>query len=406
MKLKVLKSREAQIGLLIAFILILFIWGFNFLKGRNLLTPANYYYCEFNDVGGLMESNFVMIHGYKVGLIEDIKLSPDNSKLIVTLVLEAEDLKIPKGSKAVLYNQDLLGTKAVKLELVPGNGSNFENGDTIPSYIEKGMLGDFQDQLEPVKAKISEYVQKLDRLISDSSINHLSASMANLDATTKSIKNKLGEKGDLTVTIKNLRRITDELSNDKTGLRATLNNVNALTDSLASSDLKLAISRIDTAVSSLNSILIKVDSNEGTFGNLINDKALYENLNATAVSLDKLLTDMEQQPSKYVHLSLIDWGKDVYIDENGVTKNVDDDTYFSVLVKQTSNAVSIDKENFTDPTVINEHEQKGIYYYSIGNYKDYGAANDKATEVRQTYPSAEVITFDGNKIISLKKAIK
>ncbi|MFB6342160.1 MlaD family protein [Saccharicrinis sp. FJH62] len=406
MKLKVLKSREAQIGLLIAVILALFIWGFNFLKGRNLLTPANYYYCEFEDVGGLMESNFVMVRGFKVGLVENIELSDDNSKLIVTMVLEDEKLKIPKGSKAVLYDLDLLGTKAVKLELVPGRGSYYENGDTLPSNIDKGMLGGLEDQLGPVKEKIAEYVKKLDDLIADSTINHLSTSVANLDATTESIKNQLGERGDLTATIRNLRRITQDLNNSETGLKATLTNVNAITDSLASSDLKLAISRIDTAVASLNSILVKVVNNEGSLGNLVNDKALYANLNATTESLDKLLTDMQQQPSKYVHLSLIDWGKDVYIDENGVTRNVDDNTYFSVLVKQTSNAVNIDTENFTDPSVINEHQQKGVFYYSIGNFKDYSSAIDAADKIRQTYPSAEVITFNGNKIVSLKKAIK
>ncbi|MFB6318879.1 MlaD family protein [Saccharicrinis sp. FJH54] len=406
MKLKILKSREAQIGLLIAVVLLLAFWGFNFLKGRNLLTPANYYYCEFEDVGGLMESNFVMVRGYKVGLIENIELNDDNSMLIVTMVLDDEKLKIPKGSKAVLYDLDLLGTKAVKLELVPARSSYYTNGDTIPSAIDKGMLGSLEDQLGPVKDKISEYIQKLDHLISDSTINHLNASVKNLDATTTSIKNQLGETGDLTATIRNLRRLTHDLNNSETGLKATLANVNAITDSLASSNLKLAISRIDTAVTSLSSILTKVDNNEGTLGNLVNDKALYENLNATAVSLDKLLNDLEQQPSKYVHLSLIDWGKDVYVDENGVTKKIDDNTYFSVLVKQTSNPVTLDKSNFTDPTVVNEHKQKGIYYYSIGNYKDYGAAVDAASEIRSIYPSAQVITFEGNKIVSLKKAIK
>lgn len=404
MKLNILKSREAQIGGLIIVILALFIWGFNFLKGRNILTPANYYYCEFEDVGGLMESNFVMVRGFKVGLVEDIELSKDNSKLLVTMVLEDENIKIPKNSKAVLYDLDLLGTKAIKLEMVPGD-AYYESGDTIKSNIAKGMMGKLQDQLDPLVDNIKGFVERLNNLLADSTVNNLKATIANIDSTTASVKAQFDKNGDLGQTIRNIKYLTYTLNDKEKGIAATLANVNAITDSLAKVDLKQSLVKMDAAISSLNSILAKADKGEGTLGNLINDSSLYYNLDATAASLDKLLTDMENQPSKYVHLSLIDWGKDVYIDEQGVTQRIDEDTYFAILVKKTSNAVSINKENFIDPTIINEQEHKGSYYYTIGNYKDYSTAHAEAKHLKETYPSAEVISLDGKKIIPLEKAI-
>jgi phospholipid/cholesterol/gamma-HCH transport system substrate-binding protein len=414
MKLNILKSREAQIGGLILLILILFVWGFNFLKGRNLLTPANYYYCEFEDVGGLMESNFVMVRGYKVGLIEDIKLSENNKSLIVTLVLEDEDLKVPKGSKAVLYNLDMLGTKAVKLELNP-NSSYHESGDTIESIIEKGLMSTVKDQFAPLQSKIESVVNHIDSIaaslnnaLNETAINDIKEAIANLNAVSTGIKSMVADKNSsLNSSIDNLAEITSSLSDEKHGLKATLKNINSITDSLASSNLKMAINNIDSTVAGLNSVIQKIDSNEGSLGKLVHDKALYDNLTKSTESLNILLEDMQKQPSKYVHLSLIDWGKDVYIDEDGVSKKISDaDAFFAIQVKKATNSVTINGDNFADPKIVNELKYKGTYYYTTGKYSDYSQARTSLETLKESYPSAEVISIKENKIIPLQKALK
>ena len=48
----------------------------------------------------------------------------------------------------------------------------------------------------------------------------------------------------------------------------------------------------------------KINNGEGSLGMLLNDKALYVNLNSTAASADKLLIDLKQSPKRYVHFSL------------------------------------------------------------------------------------------------------
>jgi 16S rRNA processing protein RimM len=48
----------------------------------------------------------------------------------------------------------------------------------------------------------------------------------------------------------------------------------------------------------------KLNSSDNSLGLLLNDKALYENLNSTADNASKLLIDLKQNPKRYVHFSV------------------------------------------------------------------------------------------------------
>ena len=52
------------------------------------------------------------------------------------------------------------------------------------------------------------------------------------------------------------------------------------------------------------SISEKINSKSGSLGLLLNDTQLYDNLNQTLVSSDKLLQDLKEHPKRYVHFSV------------------------------------------------------------------------------------------------------
>jgi len=50
-----------------------------------------------------------------------------------------------------------------------------------------------------------------------------------------------------------------------------------------------------------------VKSQEGTLGQLIYNRSLYDHIDATVVSADSLLVDLKANPKRYVQFSL--WGR-------------------------------------------------------------------------------------------------
>ena len=66
-------NKESKIGIVVIIIISLFIWGFNFLKGKNIFSSNNSYYAIYNNIGGLEEANTVSLSGFKVGTVESIK---------------------------------------------------------------------------------------------------------------------------------------------------------------------------------------------------------------------------------------------------------------------------------------------------------------------------------------------
>ena len=49
-------SKEARIGLLVAMAILILITGFYFLRGSNLFSRENTYFCYFNNIQGLQAS--------------------------------------------------------------------------------------------------------------------------------------------------------------------------------------------------------------------------------------------------------------------------------------------------------------------------------------------------------------
>ena len=84
-------------------------------------------------------------------------------------------------------------------------------------------------------------------------------------------------------------------------LDSIVTNVNTLTSELSDAQFTQNLTK---AVASLESILAKANSNEGTVGGLFNDRALYDNLTTASKNLSALLADLKANPKRYVHFSM------------------------------------------------------------------------------------------------------
>jgi phospholipid/cholesterol/gamma-HCH transport system substrate-binding protein len=319
-------TKGTKIGVLVTGSLILFFWGFNFLKGNDLLKDERHYYAMYERVDGLVKASPVIVNGYKVGQVRSVRFLPDNSgRLLVHFVIETK-FQIHQKTVAQIYSTDIMGTKAIRLLI--GTEKEFHpDGDTLASAIESDIKDEIGKQLAPIKSKAENLIVTFDSVMlalhqsfdqksrSDlrSVFENMSLLAENLEKVTASVNNFVAaEKLKLARTTTNMEEISQNLKASGQNITKAASNFAAISDSLAKSRLKSTIDAANLALVKTNKILGKVEKGEGSLGLLVNNDSLYNNLKIASQSLDLLLKDMKQNPKRYVHFSALDFGKKVY----------------------------------------------------------------------------------------------
>jgi phospholipid/cholesterol/gamma-HCH transport system substrate-binding protein len=300
-------SREFKIGLVALVAVILAIWGINFLKGINILTPTEKYYAVYGNVKGLIESAVVNLNGYKVGNVSNIHFEENNLGKIVIEISLGKKIKLPRNTKIVLRSGSLIsGSKDVDLMLGEGPGY-YEPGDTLPSSVQVELA----DYIDPIRSQVESLVRSVDtvmvalsKLMDDNTRKNLQGTIANLNNATQSLRLSLQPNGSLSSSFTNLASITDNLKKNNEDISRLLRNFAAVSDSLKQSDLKKLITHADETFAKTSELFGKINEGQGTAGQLVVNDSLYNNLNSAVASLDSLLIDLKDHPGRYVRVSV------------------------------------------------------------------------------------------------------
>lgn len=300
-------SREFKIGLVALVAVVLAIWGINFLKGINILTPTEKYYAVYGNVKGLIESAVVNLNGYKVGNVSRIQFEENNLGKIVVEISLGKKIKLPRNTKIVLRSGSLIsGSKDV--DLVLGDGPGFyAPGDTLPSSVQVELA----DYIDPIRAQVESLVRSVDtvmvslnKLMDKDTRKNLQGTIANLNSATQSLRLSLQPNGSLSSSFSNLSSVTDNLKKSNEDISKVLHNFAAVSDSLNQSDLKNLISHANETFAKTSELFGKINEGEGTAGKLVVNDSLYNNLNSAVASLDSLLIDLKEHPGRYVRVSV------------------------------------------------------------------------------------------------------
>lgn len=289
-------TREVKIGLLVVISGFILFFGFNYLKGINIFNPSNYYYATYSNIDGLVEAGPVFIKGHKVGQVKKIAYDFSKEKSFVITLDIAKDVKLPLGTKAELFDNGLVGGKAINLVYAPQSGAFHAIGDTLKSDAEQDMVTKISNQLLP---KIDNLLLSTDSLIHSvraitegkqlkNSLNSIEKATANIEETSVDLKGMM--KKDVPKIVRNVNKITEDFS----VVGANVRNI----------DFAKTTNTIDQTMLQLQNVTQKMNSKDGTLGLLINDRSLYDNLNNTSQSANSLLIDIKQNPKNYVHFSV------------------------------------------------------------------------------------------------------
>ena len=298
-------SNEVKVGAMALITLLVFIWLYNFLKGKDIFSSTSHYYVVYDRVGGLAESSPIEVNGYKVGVVQTIKfLDPVSGKLLVTLSVE-KDFKLPQKTIAEITTATLIA--GMKIQFVYGEGPGFfSSGDTIPGRLAVSLMSKVENELLPLKEKITSLVSVLDSVIG--SVNdimdpqfkkNLSSGIASLSNTAKEI-----DEAELKGSLENINKFTDMLANNTDKINSTFTNLESVTDTLAAADLFTSVNNLKASLEKAAVLIDNLNNGKGTAGQLMTNDSLYNNLSNSLASLNMLFQDMKENPKRYVHFSL------------------------------------------------------------------------------------------------------
>jgi phospholipid/cholesterol/gamma-HCH transport system substrate-binding protein len=311
-------SKELKIGIIAVIIIGISIWGFNFLKGQNLLDPGSRTFkVEYAKIGGLTNSSAVTINGLKVGKVENIEFDVSEGQrghLIVTFIVD-NDFEFSKKSVVKIYSPNPLSGS--NLAIIPNyEGDIAVSGDLLQGEIEESLFTSIGERLNPLQQKIESVIVRADTLFSgvnkvlnEKTIDEINGSVSDLGATIAAIRKTI-----LSVNA----MVVDNQQNLKRTLENTKNiteNFSKVSDSINAIDFGKIINKAEEAVSNFNEMSKKINSGEGTIGQLINDKRMYDNLEAATRELEQLLRDIKLHPKRYIHFSIFGKSPEPYEEE-------------------------------------------------------------------------------------------
>ncbi|MHA7057044.1 MlaD family protein [Aquimarina sp. M1] len=295
-------TREVKTGILALSAIALLIFGYSFLKGKNLLEDDRTFYAIYDNVEGLIPSSPVTINGLVVGKVLSIGFADKTGKLIVKFNVDSE-FSFSKNSEAKVYGGGLIGGKSLAIIPIYEAGLEAKDQDTLPGRIEAGLLELVNEKLTPLQLKLETAISDADTLLT--SVNGV--------LSTDNKKNLNSIFNDLSVTMKNFRNVSNSLNTVLAGnekkLNTTFNNLeemsselNQFTNSLSKVDVERLGNDLETVLTNINKTVTSLD--QGTVGKLIKDDKLYDNLERATYELELLLEDVRLNPTRYINVSV------------------------------------------------------------------------------------------------------
>lgn len=293
-------TREIKTGILAICAIALLIFGYSFLKGKNLLENDRTFYAVYDNVEGLIPSSPVTINGLVVGQVVAIRFADNSGKLLVEMNVN-KDFVFSKNSFAEVYGGGLIGGKSLAIIPKYEQGQDAKSGDTLPSRVDPGLLELVNERLTPLQEKLELAITDADTvlkaLVSDRNKNNIDAIFSDLRSSVHDFK--------ATSRRLNLMLAANEqkLNTSFDNLDKISTNLSKVSDSLSKVNVVQISKKLESVLASFDKISNDLNAGTGTAGKLLKDDKLYDNLSKTSKELELLLQDLRLNPTRYINVS-------------------------------------------------------------------------------------------------------
>jgi phospholipid/cholesterol/gamma-HCH transport system substrate-binding protein len=290
-------KQEVTVGLLVVAASLILIGGLTYLSGKSIFGGKTVTVdVRINSVAGLVQGDPVHISGVRVGRVAGIQLKDVGD---VMLYLDVNRSVRPRLD-AKVYVRPLDAFGAMFVDYNPGHSDQYlapgeqltgtrelpltETATAIAGQASKVMTGASDlltertaDDVRQTMLATQRAMDVVTRLGSGPLVTDATQALHRLSSAAERLDSLLASP-DLNRSVAQLDEITDNLNDMVTGL--------------------------SSATQSLAQIMRKIDSDSGTFGRLVNDTAMYNEVLRLTTSMRQLLDDMRERPYRYFNLKV------------------------------------------------------------------------------------------------------
>lgn len=297
-------TREVKTAILVIASILLFIWGYSFLKGKDLFINYKTFYVEYKSVEGLATSAPVTLNGLVIGKVSNITINENTGVLLVELQIKT-DFPISKSSTASIYEPGFIGGKQIAINHNFNDKILAVDGQTLIGDVKSGLTDKVGDQLAPLQEKLEKLLGNADTLISG--LNNVLDKKGQQD-----LKQSLAE---LNKTIEQFHKaslsVNTLLDKNKTKINGVVTdfskiagNFSKISDSLNKADIGKTVKKLNATLGRVDGIVSGLESGKGSLGKLLNDDGFYQNIKSSTKELELLVQDIRLYPTRYVNISL------------------------------------------------------------------------------------------------------
>ncbi len=292
---------------LIAMFLIFILFGeFKFFeKGYNLFVTYNF-------TNGLDKNAPVRLSGVNVGTVEDINMAYDQSgkiHIIVKLWIR-QAVRLKEDSRFYINTLGLLGEKYI--EISPGTPASdgLTDNSTVVG-IDPLSTEELFVKGNEIADNLRSIMSQLNKLVTGETLETVVNTLESITATMNAATGLISEnRSNVKSATNNLNKTSSELVGISKNLYQTSAELNAALKGRGE-QIAVTIDRIESFSRELEKISAtmetinkKIERGEGNLGLLVQDDKVYKNLEKTLEEINALVTDMKENPKKYIKLSV------------------------------------------------------------------------------------------------------
>lgn len=334
------RSRNIMVGLttlggLGALAVLLLLFGYV----PAMLAPGYIVSARLVNSQGVNPASRVWLYGIDVGKVQTVSLAPFPERGVVMTLLIREDIKLPAGTRVLINTPLLGGTPSVSLdtskadigqdvEYLATDGSGMLLSDMEAGGLEarvgkeiraalNSATGDLMGKIDALSTEWTQVGQNINQLVTPRSLEdvdagkaegNLSSAVARIDDRVKELSTSLDAlnkwasdetmREDVRVVVANARKLTEKMDTsldkiDKATVTADKSIEKLATRFVASAD------DLSATILSMQKTIEELRDGKGTTGKLINDPALYNNLNDSVQRIGKAADEFKVLIEKF-----------------------------------------------------------------------------------------------------------